>query len=76
MNSPTHSLLALALLSKRGRTRRNWAVFIGSILPDLAIYLWTPYQMFIKGESQRRIWDELYFEPPMQTLIADLDCAF
>jgi hypothetical protein len=70
MNSPTHSLLALALLSKRGRTRRNWAVFIGSILPDLAIYLWTPYQMFIKGESQRRIWDELYFEPPMQTLIA------
>jgi hypothetical protein len=70
MNSPTHSLLALALLSKRGHTRRNWAVFIGSLIPDAAIYLWAPYQMFIKGESQRRIWDTLYFEPPMQTLIA------
>ena len=70
MNSPTHSLLAMALLSKRGHTRRNWAVFIGSVIPDIAIYLWYPYQSFIKGESGRRIWNELYFEPPMQNLIA------
>ncbi len=70
MNSPTHSLLALAVLSKRGETKRNWAVFIGSLLPDLAIYLWFPYQALIKGESGKRIWDELYFEPPMQNLIA------
>lgn len=70
MNSPTHSLLAMALLSKRGHRRRNWAVFIGSVIPDIAIYLWYPYQSFIKGESGRRIWNELYFEPPMQNLIA------
>lgn len=70
MNSPTHSLLALALLSRRGSPKRNWAVFIGSLVPDIAIYLWYPYQAFIKGESGRRIWSELYFEPPMQNLIA------
>jgi len=70
MNSPTHSLLALALLSKRGATKRNWAVLAGSLLPDAAIYLWFPYQALIKGESGKRIWDELYFEPQMQTLIA------
>lgn len=70
MNSPTHSLLALALLSKSGHTKRNWAVFIGSLLPDVAIYLWAPYQMLIKGEGSGRIWDELYFEPPMQNLVA------
>lgn len=70
MNSPTHSLLALAILSTRGHRRRNWAVFAGSLVPDLAIYLWAPYQMFIKGEDQRRLWDVLYFEPPMQLLIA------
>ena len=70
MNSPTHSLLALALLSKRGQTKRNWAVFIGSLLPDAMIYLWFPYQALIKGESGVRIWDELYFEPPMQNMIA------
>ncbi len=70
MNSPTHSLLALALLSKRGQTKRNWAVFIGSLIPDAAIYLWAPYQSFVKGENGQRMWDVLYFEPPMQTLIA------
>ncbi len=70
MNSPTHSLLAMALLSKRGHSKRNWAVFMGSVIPDIAIYLWYPYQSFIKGESGRRIWNELYFEPPMQNLIA------
>lgn len=70
MNSPTHSLLALALLSKRGEPRRNWAVFIGSLIPDLVIYIWFPYQAVIRGESGARIWNELYFQPPMQTLIA------
>ena len=70
MNSPTHTLLALALLSKRGERKRNQAVFIGSVIPDLAIYLWFPYQSLIKGESGARIWDVLYFEPPMQDLIA------
>ncbi len=70
MNSPTHSLLALALLSKRGDRKRNLAVFVGSLLPDAVIYLWFPYQAFIKGESGVRIWDQLYFEPPMQNAIA------
>lgn len=70
MNSPTHSLLALALLSKKGQTKRNWAVFIGSVVPDLAIYLWAPYQRFANGVSGAEMWRELYFQPPMQNLIA------
>jgi len=70
MNSPTHSLLALALLSKKGHTKRNWAVFIGSIVPDVAIYLWAPYQRFANGVSGKEMWRELYFQPPMQNLIA------
>jgi len=70
VNSPTHTLLALALLSKRGERKRNWAIFLGSIIPDLAIYLWFPYQALIKGESGKRIWDELYFEAPMQNAVA------
>lgn len=70
MNSPTHSLLALALLSKRGETKRNWAVLVGSLLPDTVIYIWAPYQKFLKNESGARIWNELYFQAPMQDLIA------
>ncbi|WP_409431996.1 hypothetical protein ACJ3XI_07170 [Litorimonas sp. RW-G-Af-16] len=70
VNSPTHSLIALALLSKRGQTKRNWAVLIGSIIPDIIIYIWAPYQSLVNGVSGAQMWDKLYFEPPMQTAIA------
>lgn len=70
MNSPTHSLLALALLSKERHRKRNWAIFIGSIIPDIAIYIWAPYQKFVNGVSGADMWGKLYFEPPMQNLIA------
>jgi len=70
MNSPTHSLLALALLSKQGDKKRNWAIFIGSILPDAVIYIWAPYQSIVKGVSGETLWRELYFAQPMQNLIA------
>ena len=70
MNSPTHSLLALAMLSKKGHSKRNWAIFIGSIVPDIAIYIWAPYQRFVNGVGGEEMWRKLYFEPPMQNLIA------
>jgi len=70
VNSPTHTLLALALLSKRGEKKRNWAVALGSIIPDAAIYLWAPYQSLVKGVSGEKLWRELYFAEPMQNLIA------
>jgi len=51
-------------------SKRNWAVFIGSVIPDLAIYLWAPYQYFVNDVSGKELWGELYFAPPMQNLIA------
>jgi hypothetical protein len=70
VNSPTHTLLALALLSKHCDKKRNRAVIFGSILPDAAIYLWAPYQSFVNGVSGEKLWRELYFAEPMQNLIA------
>jgi len=70
MNSPTHSLIALTVLSKKEDTTRNWAIFLGSIIPDAVIYLWAPYQAFIRHRSWPDIWNTLYFEAPMQNLIA------
>ena len=66
MNSPTHTLMAMAAFSKKGQPLRNWAVFIGSLIPDAFIYFAWVWLTFIKGESQRRIWDEIYFQAPMQ----------
>lgn len=70
MNTPTHTLLALAALSKRGDRKRNVAVLIGSLIPDAAIFLWAPYQYLFNDVSGAEMWEKLYFEPPMQNLIA------
>ena len=70
MNSPTHTLLALALLSKQGDKKHNWVVIFGSIIPDAVIWLWAPYQSLINGVSGETMWRELYFAEPMQNLIA------
>ena len=70
MISPTHTLLALAALSKQGDRTRNFTIFTGSLIPDLAIYLWAPYQSIVNGVSGEEMWRVLYFEAPMQNLIA------
>lgn len=75
MNSPTHSLIALALLSKQNQSRRNWVIFLGSIIPDAVIYLWAPYQAYIRQREWSEIWNTLYFEAPMQNLIAYVNSA-
>ncbi len=70
MNTPTHTLLALVALSKKDDRKRNLAVLFGSLLPDLAIFLWAPYQSIVNGVSGEEMWRELYFQAPMQNLIA------
>ena len=70
MITSTHSLLALAALAKRGDRKRNLSVLAGSLLPDLAIFLWAPYQSIVNDVSGDEMWNELYFAPPMQNLIA------
>ena len=66
MHTPTHTLLALAALARRNTPRRNLAILAGSLLPDLFIYLAWPWLTFVRGESQTRIWEDIYFDAPMQ----------
>ncbi|MEP6342822.1 MAG: hypothetical protein ABJ275_05850 [Maricaulaceae bacterium] len=66
MLTTTHTLMAFAALSKTENIKQNWAIFIGSLIPDAFIYLAWAWLTFFKGESQRRIWDEIYFDAPIQ----------
>ncbi|MGB6231065.1 MAG: hypothetical protein WBF53_13170 [Litorimonas sp.] len=70
MNTPTHALVALAALSHGDEPKRNWTALIGGLIPDLAIFLWAPWQRWGLGREWSAIWDRHYFEAPMQTLIA------
>ena len=68
MNTQTHVLLAAALLSKPGSPARNTAVIAGALVPDLAIYtlfVWSK----LAGIPERRVWNELYYNPPWSNAV-------
>ena len=75
MNTPTHCLVALALLSKKADPKRNWVVFVGSLIPDAFIFVAWIWLTVIERQPQSRIWNEIYFDAPMQ-LAASLFNSF
>lgn len=69
MMTQTHLLVAAALFAKPGEKLRNTAVVAGALLPDLAIYtlfVWSK----LAAIPERRVWDEIYWQEPWQTLTA------
>jgi len=65
MQTPTHALLALVFLARKGHPVRNRAVLIGALIPDAFIYICWVW-LSLNGVSQDRIWNETYFEPSVQ----------
>ncbi len=61
-------LTAAALLTKSGDRRRNWAIVIGGVLPDLSIFALLGWARLIEGLPHRQIWREVYWQEPWQTL--------
>ena len=70
MNTPAHTLMAAALLAKPGARKRNAAVIIGSLIPDVTILWMILWERFVNGETLRRIFDELYFDPKWHLIFA------
>ncbi|MBL4756997.1 MAG: hypothetical protein JKY32_04970 [Rhizobiales bacterium] len=70
MNTPTHILLSAALLAKPDNRVRNWAVIIGSLVPDLSLYVMWANAKFIQGLSDRVIFRDLHFSDFWQMLNA------
>ncbi|MBL4871727.1 MAG: hypothetical protein JKX72_12330 [Robiginitomaculum sp.] len=65
MQTPTHAILALALLAKNGDTKRNRIILAGSLIPDLFIYICWIW-LSAHGLSQETIWNEIYFQSSVQ----------
>ncbi|MEM1285977.1 MAG: metal-dependent hydrolase [Pseudomonadota bacterium] len=69
MNTQTHLLVAAALFAKPDKPKRNTALIIGALLPDLAIYLLFAWAV-LTGVPQETLWREIYFSEPMLTYTA------
>lgn len=73
MISITHTLFALAVLTKKDQPIRNRAVFWGSVIPDAFIYFVALGWMVFMDEPMQRLWDEVYFDQPMQSIASALN---
>lgn len=69
MNTQTHMLLAGALFAKSGKGNyaRNWAIAIGAIVPDAAVFVMFFWSKIVAPE--REVWGTWYYNPPWSTAI-------
>lgn len=74
MNTATHLLTAVAVLARPGRPGRNTAVVAGALLPDAWIFgFWGWHRA--QGVPELRLWRELYWQEPWQTVGAIANSA-
>ena len=69
MNTPTHLLVAAAVLARPGRKAINSGALLGALLPDLSLYMLVAGAR-MQGESFQTIFSELYFSESWQTIFA------
>lgn len=69
MNTPSHSILNLALLGTIS-PGFNSAIALGAIAPDLPIFVFYFVVRAIEKRPKEKIWSEAYYEPFWQNCVA------
>lgn len=75
MNTPAHLLLGAAAFARPARGRILWAAVLGSLLPDLSLYVLAGVSLFLLGIPAHVVFDQLYFSAAWQTVFA-IDNSF
>ena len=68
MHTPAHMLIGFAAFSRAPRAEA-WPVAVGSILPDLPIFILYAWERLVRGSSEDAIWTAIYYEPGWQAFI-------
>ena len=75
MNTPTHILLGAALFARRSDPSRNTAAVLGSLAPDLSLYLLAGVSLFVLNIPGQVVFGELYDSPAWKQVFA-IDNSF
>ena len=70
MNTPSHYIVNFALLGKTFGAEYKIPMIIGSILPDIPIFIFYFFAKFVLQIPSEKIWSQAYYEPFWQDLIA------
>jgi hypothetical protein len=66
MNTVAHTVLNLLCLGRRDEAKVITPIVVGSILPDAPMFWFYFVEKVIRGQSERMIWGQLYFQPQWQ----------
>jgi hypothetical protein len=69
MNTPSHSILNLAILDRGNLKGCTWPIIFGSWLPDAAIFVFYGWAK-VMGLPEQVIWNEAYYTPVWQSIFA------
>jgi hypothetical protein len=70
MNTPSHAILNLALLSQAHNSQAYLIIVMGGVLPDIPIFLFYGWAKFITKIPAAKIWSEAYYQPNLQNIVA------
>lgn len=70
MNTPAHLLIGMAACGRKNVRGTGRASALGSLLPDLSLYLMAGVSLFILKIPAERVFGELYFSPAWQTVFS------
>ncbi|MDQ6960523.1 MAG: hypothetical protein Q9M27_05780 [Mariprofundaceae bacterium] len=68
MNTPSHLVINMLLLDGIAGKESESSVALGSVLPDIPIWIFFLYARLIRRLPQHKIWREAYYEPEWQGL--------
>ena len=70
MNTPAHLILGAAAFGRPAATTLTVAAIVGSLLPDVSLYLLAGFALFIQQIPPSTVFGELYFSDPWQRVFA------
>lgn len=70
VNTPAHLILGSALLARRGEWKVNTAAVVGSLAPDVSLYLLAAHALFIQHQPSSIVFDQMYFSEAWQKIFA------
>lgn len=68
MNTPAHLIFGMAAFGKADAGKVTLAALIGSLLPDLSLYLLAGVHLLILGTDPNVVFGQLYFSDLWQTI--------
>jgi membrane-bound metal-dependent hydrolase YbcI (DUF457 family) len=70
MNTPAHLLIGLAVCARKDAPGLSRPAAIGSLMPDLSLYLMAGFSLLVLQIPAERVFGELYFSPAWQTVFS------